>query len=260
MRYNGYVRKKLTLTLIIIIVAISATWWVHGRDTAKPVPHTADTQAQSPKKTEVDSFNKSQYSLTDPSSLWVIVNKQHPLNPITYAPDDLRYPSVTLRVPGQTEMQMRSAAAGALEQLFAGAAQQGYKLQVSTAYRGYNYQKTLYDGYVASAGQAAADKESARPGYSEHQTGLAVDIRAQSDTCSLEACFGTTPEGEWLAANAYRYGFLLRYPAGKEAVTGYEYEPWHFRYIGTALSQELHKQHTQTLEEFFGVTGGTAYK
>lgn len=156
-------------------------------------------------------------------------------------------------------MQMRSAAATALEKMFAGAANAGYKLQISTAYRGYAYQKQLYDGYVTSAGQAAADQESARPGYSEHQTGLAVDIRSASNTCSLEACFGTTPEGEWLAANAYRYGFLLRYPQDKESVTGYEYEPWHFRYIGTDLSNELYNDHVQTLEEFFHVSGGTTY-
>jgi D-alanyl-D-alanine carboxypeptidase len=254
------VRNKLAFALIIVIVAAGAIWWIRGRNTDEPLKHTASTQTQSPKKTEADGFDKARYSLTDPTSLWVIVNKQHPLQPISYAPDDLRYPDVALRVPGQTEMQLRDAAATALEQFFAGAAQQGYKLQVSTAYRGYNYQKSLYDGYVASAGQAAADQESARPGYSEHQTGLAVDIRTQSNTCSLEACFGTTPEGEWLAANAYKYGFLLRYPAGKEAVTGYEYEPWHFRYIGTGLSQEMHKQNIQTLEEFFGVTGGTTYE
>ena len=206
------------------------------------------------------SFNKKQFSTTDPNSLWVIVNKQHPLIPVTYAPSDLRTPNVTLRVPGAAEMQMRAAAATALEKMFVGASADGYKLEISTAYRGYNYQKSLYDGYVSSQGQAAADQESARPGYSEHQTGLAVDIRNAADTCSLEACFGATPEGEWLAANSYKYGFILRYPADKQAVTGYEYEPWHFRYVGTDLAGEMHKTHSKTLEEFFGVSGGVTYK
>jgi len=156
-------------------------------------------------------------------------------------------------------MQMRDAAATALEHMFAAAETAGYKLQISTAYRGYAYQKTLYDSYVKSQGQTAADQGSARPGYSEHQTGWAVDIRNQANTCSLEACFGETPDGKWLAANAYKYGFLLRYPADKVSVTGYEYEPWHFRYIGTDLSNEMHAKHIETMEEFFNVSGGTTY-
>ena len=157
-------------------------------------------------------------------------------------------------------MQMRAVTATALEQMFSAAKLDGINLQVVSAYRSYSYQQTLYSGYVSEVGQAAADEESARPGYSEHQTGLAVDIGAANGVCVLEACFGSTPEGEWLAANAYKYGFLLRYPADKTAITGYEYEPWHFRYIGTALSDEMHKEGIQTLEEFFNVSGGTAYK
>lgn len=252
-------RKKLAIILPILVLLLAAAWWHFGVKTASAPTKPNDT-ARPTHQTKSDNFNKQQYSLTNPTSIWVIVNKSHPLNPISYAPSDLRYPNVTLRVPGLQEMEMRTVAATALEQMFAGAAAASYKLEVSTAYRSYSYQQSLYSGYVSSAGQAAADQESARPGYSEHQTGLAVDIRSQNDTCSLEACFGTTPEGEWLAANAYKYGFLLRYPQGKEAVTGYEYEPWHFRYIGTGLSYELHKDHIQTLEGFFGVSGGTVYK
>jgi len=256
-------RKRLILLALAVGILATGIWWFAGRTASTPIQqHAASKKQNTLTQTTAakDDFDKTKYSLTDPTSLWVIVNKQHPLTPINYAPNDLRYPNVTLRVTGAAEMQMRAASATALEQMFAGASQAGYKLQVSTAYRGYTYQKTLYDGYVNSVGQAAADQESARPGYSEHQTGWAVDIRTQSDTCSLEACFGTTPEGKWLAANAYQYGFLLRYPADKVGVTGYEYEPWHFRYIGTDLSQELHKQHIETLEEFFDVTGGPTYR
>lgn len=264
--------KKRVLAAIIILVLVAGGLWLLYGHSNSPSSKTAtssgasstssqSTQSQPSSPTPIsDDFDKTKYSLTDPTSIWVIVNKQHPMQPVTYVPNDLRYPKVTLRVPGQTEMQMRDVAATALEKMFAGASQAGYKLEISTAYRGYTYQKTLYDGYVASSGQAAADQESARPGYSEHQTGLAVDIRAQSNKCGLEACFGTMPEGEWLAANAYKYGFILRYTADKVAVTGYEYEPWHFRYVGTDLSQEMHKQNIETLEEFFGVTGGATYK
>jgi D-alanyl-D-alanine carboxypeptidase len=261
MRYTGRVSKRaIWIISVVIVVAAGLAYWKLGNSSPQASVQTKKQSTTTTSTKPVDTFSKTQFSTTDPNSLWIIVNKQHPLQPITYAPSDLRYPNVTLRVPGQTEMQMRDPAATALEKMFVGAEAAGYKLQVSTAYRGYSYQKTLYDGYVASAGQTAADQESARPGYSEHQTGLAVDIRAQSDKCSLEACFGTMPEGDWLATNAYKYGFLLRYPADKVKVTGYEYEPWHFRYIGTDLSQELHKQNIQTLEEFFGVTGGETYK
>lgn len=253
--------KKAVLILAVVLVIVGGIWWRVGHHT-KPAASKTLQSSQTKAKASVsdDGFNKKQYSLTDPNSLWIIVNKQHPLSPLSYAPTDLRYPNVPLRVAGLPEMQMRGAAATALEKMFAGASGAGYKLVVSTAYRSYTYQQTLYSGYVSSQGQAAADQESARPGYSEHQTGLAVDIRNGDDTCSLEACFGTTPEGEWLAANCYKYGFILRYPADKEAVTGYEYEPWHFRYVGVDLAGELHKQHVETLEEFFGVSGGTTYK
>jgi D-alanyl-D-alanine carboxypeptidase len=263
MRYTTSVRKRLFITLGgMLLLGGLAGWWiimhVHASQPAKTSHTTATTATKTPIAT--DSFNRQQFSTTDPTSLWVIVNKQHPLSPVTYAPSDLRLPNVALRVSGATEMQLRDPAATALEQLFAGAKTASYSLMVSTAYRGYDYQKGLYDGYVSSQGQSAADQESARPGYSEHQTGLAVDIRAASDQCSLEACFGTMPEGQWLAANAYHYGFILRYPADKTDITGYEYEPWHFRYVGTALAQEMHQQHIETLEEFFHVSGGTTYQ
>jgi zinc D-Ala-D-Ala carboxypeptidase len=253
------VPKKLVAILVIVLVIVGGIWWHVGHQD-KTVSDGKTAQTTTKSSSASGDFNKKQYSLTDPTSIWIIVNKQHPLSPISYAPTDLRYPNVTLRVPGAAEMQMRAPAATALEQMFAGASAAGYKLVVSTAYRSYTYQQTLYNGYVSSQGQAAADQESARPGYSEHQTGLAVDIRNSSDSCSLEACFGTTPEGKWLATNSYKYGFILRYPSDKVSVTGYEYEPWHFRYVGTELAGELHKDHTETLEEFFGVSGGTVYK
>ncbi len=146
-----------------------------------------------------------------------------------------------------------------LEQLFAAAQAAGVPLELSSGYRSYNYQVRVYGGEVKTYGQAKADSESARPGFSEHQTGLASDVAPADGTCDLSQCFGTTPAGQWLAAHAYEYGFIVRYPQGKESVTGYEYEPWHIRYVGTDLSQEMHRQGIQTLEEFFNISGGTNY-
>jgi len=141
----------------------------------------------------------------------------------------------------------------------AGAAEGAGQMQVQSSYRSYPVQVEVYDGWVSSLGKAQADRQSARPGYSEHQTGLAVDISTVPLNCSLAACFGTTAQGEWLAANAWRFGYLLRYPADKTAITGYEYEPWHFRYIGIALATELHKEGVETLEEFFGLPPAPDY-
>jgi D-alanyl-D-alanine carboxypeptidase len=259
--------KKLVGAIVAAVVVILAAFgaWGYFIYGAKPVAvkktqQTSNASVHKSTTSPTVSFNKTQYSLTDPTSIWVIANKQHPLQPLDYIPSDLTNPSVPLHSPGADNMKMRAVTATAIEQMFAAAKQANINLQVISAYRSYSYQQSIYGGYVSNVGQAAADQESARPGYSEHQTGLAVDIGALSNVCNLEACFGTTPEGEWLAANAYKYGFLLRYPADKQTITGYEYEPWHFRYIGTGLSMELHNSNIETLEEFFNVSGGTAYK
>jgi D-alanyl-D-alanine carboxypeptidase len=207
----------------------------------------------------LNGFDKSRYSLTDPSSVWVVVNKRHPLNPASYTPPDLVVPNVPLRVPGNESMQVRKITAEALERMFAAAKTDGLKLQLSSGFRSYAYQTGTYNSYVKQSGQAYADTISARPGFSEHQTGLAVDIEPVSRQCEIVQCFEATPEGKWLAANAYKYGFILRYPSDKVSITGYAYEPWHFRYVGVYLSEQMHRQGVETLEEFFGVGGGADY-
>lgn len=174
-------------------------------------------------------------------------------------PADLVVPSTPLRVPGNESMQLRSEAAKALERMFAAANADGVQLMLSSGYRSYSYQTGLYNGYVKSNGAAAADNFSARPGHSEHQTGLAADIEPTSRHCELQACFAQTPEGQWLAKDAYKYGFILRYSDDQTSVTGYEPEPWHFRYVGVELAGQMHKVGTKTLEEFFGISGGPSY-
>ena len=114
-----------------------------------------------------------------------------------------------------------------------------------------NTQDSVYKKEVATYGQAKADTQSAKPGYSEHQTGLAIDVGGGG--CGIEDCFGETAEGKWLASNAYSYGFIIRYQAGKESITGYRAEPWHIRYVGTELSVEMNNTGIQTLEEFFNI-------
>ncbi|WP_237686068.1 D-alanyl-D-alanine carboxypeptidase family protein [Arthrobacter jiangjiafuii] len=180
----------------------------------------------------------------------VVVNKQRPLNPVTYVPENL------VNVEGQ---QLRSDAASALQQLKDAAAADGVAMRVMSGYRSYEKQAGLYNNYVAQYGQEVADTISARPGHSEHQTGLAVDIASPDGTCSLQACFKDTAAGQWAAANAHRFGFIIRYPEGASETTGYSYEPWHLRYVGTDIAGSIHSQGIATLEEYLGLPPASDY-
>lgn len=134
-------------------------------------------------------------------------------------------------------------AMSAFNTLKADGARNGLSYWITSGYRSYSYQNQLYQAYAARDGYAKADTYSARPGYSEHQTGLAMDINVAGDN------FGLTPESKWLAANCWRYGFIIRYPQGKQDITGYKYEPWHVRYLGKELAKEVYDSGL-TLEEF----------
>ncbi len=121
-------------------------------------------------------------------------------------------------------------------------------LNIRSGFRSYNTQLSLYNNYVKKDGKTAADTYSARAGHSEHQTGLAADIN------SLEQSFINTKEGKWLNENCYKYGFIIRYPKGKEDITGYIYEPWHIRYVGTDIASKLYNNGNWiTLEEYLGI-------
>ena len=137
--------------------------------------------------------------------------------------------------------------AAAFDEMAAAAASEGIYLRVQSGYRSYSTQEGLYTRYCDSDGQDAADRYSARPGHSEHETGLAIDVN------SVTNAFKDTPEGIWLAAHCPEYGFILRYPEGKEAQTGYIYEPWHIRYLGDrSLAREI-TDSGLCLEEYFGI-------
>ena len=219
---------------------------------AQPAPTKTAAGALPPRA----GFDRTRHSTEDPTSIWVVSNKLRPLQPESFVPADL----VQAPVPHQNPPTLRSAASEALVALFAAAKSQGAgTLQLQSAYRSYAVQVRVYTGYVASLGTVAADAQSARPGYSEHQTGLAVDISASPANCTLAACFGATPQGKWLAANSWRFGYILRYPGDKTAVTGYVYEPWHFRYVGVELATEMHTTGVTTLEEFFRLPAAANY-
>ena len=210
-----------------------------------------------PEPAPVDpGFNAALHSIDDPASPWVVSNKLRPLNPARFVPGDL----VVAPVPFVSNPYLRPDAAAAIAGMFAAAETEGAGLmQIQNAYRSYDTQVRVYGDWVSRVGQARADAQSARPGHSEHQTGFGVDITSLPQRCSIQECFGQTPQGLWLAGNAHRFGFILRYPADKTAVTGFIYEPWHFRYVGTELSTEMRERGVTTLEEFFGLPAAPAY-
>lgn len=178
----------------------------------------------------------------DDSSIWRIVSKDYPLTNSRYIPVNLALATVPSRTDkSNEERSLRSDIMPAIEQLFSALSAQHFNMMIASGYRSYDLQNMYYTNYVKAYGQAQADMFSAQPGKSEHQTGLAFDISYIDRTCYLETCFGDMPAGQWLAAHAYEYGFILRYPKDKTAVTKYQYEPWHFRYVGKDLASALHE-------------------
>lgn len=195
--------------------------------------------------------------LTDTQSLVLIANKSHRL-PAGYEPTDL----VDVRAFGITAEiapYLRREAAEALSDMTRAARADGVILKFSSAYRSETYQNELYQTYCAQHGVESADTYSSRPGYSEHQTGLALDFVNDQDS-DFTQDFAATKSGKWLLTHAHEYGFLLRYPLGKEEITGYIYEPWHYRYVGINWAQKIYALGAnETLEEYFNTSGGTAY-
>ena len=182
--------------------------------------------------------------INDASVITALVDKTYHLDAM-YEPDDLREVNVEYSNPfsGATQTMLRDEAATALEQLFEAASRQGHHLLARSGYRSYETQEALYKQYVASDGVETADTYSARPGHSEHQTGLAIDITSDTVGRRLVVDFGQTEEGMWLAEHAHQYGFILSYPAEAVEVTGYQYEPWHFRYVGCDVAQTIYENH-----------------
>lgn len=190
-------------------------------------------------------LDKEFYEDTDlvsqPDSLTVLVNKYHAL-PQDYVPqlEALGYPYGT--------GSLRPEAAAAFRAMADAARKDGISLQSVSAYRSYERQESIYTRYLSQDTQASVDSYSARPGYSEHQTALALDI----NTASLSAHFENTPAYAWLVEHCAEYGFILRYPQGKDDITGYRFEPWHYRYVGVEAAKSCMSQGL-TFEEYLAL-------
>ena len=180
----------------------------------------------------------------DPEKINVLVNKVYPLAPRKYTPK--------LRTIAGTDFRLHPEAAAAYKKLLAAARKDDVRIRLTSGYRSYSVQAGLLEKYTRAYGLDYALRIAARPGTSEHQTGLAIDVGNPSRACALRDCFATTKVGRWMAKNAPKYGFILRYPKGQESVTGYKYEPWHFRFVGVTQAKSM--AGFKTLEHYYGVS------
>jgi D-alanyl-D-alanine carboxypeptidase len=195
-------------------------------------------------------------SIADPDSEWVLVNRRNPLSPTRFAPSDLVVPAM----PHAGDHQLRSDAAAALARMAAAASDAAGRVGIDTAYRSYAVQDALYDTWLGRRGRPWTDTWYARPGYSEHQTGLTVDLLPIGEpNCSSNDCIDETPQGRWLARNSWRYGYILRYEEGYRSTVGLGFEPWHFRYVGTDLARAYHEGGWHTYEHFLGEPAAPSY-
>ena len=177
-----------------------------------------------------------------PESILVLVNKNNKLKR-DYIPELVKLDTSY----SNDNKYLRKEAKDAFEQLVKQAKKKKLSIKIVSAYRSYNYQETLFKNYIKEYSKKYALNCSAKAGHSEHQTGLAIDVMGSNKDYNL---FEETEEFKWMKDNAYKYGFILRYPKGKENITGFKYEPWHYRYVGKDIAEQIHNKNI-TLEEYF---------
>lgn len=195
--------------------------------------------------------------LDDPAREWVVVNKLRPYAPIDFSPGGSVRPEGVRALEDAT---LRPQAAAALTALVRAAADAGAgEIAMESAYRSYTTQQRTYSGHVSDRGREGADLVSARPGFSEHQSGLAVDVVPCDGPCRTIDDLAASPQGAWVAEHAWEFGWIVRYESGRTDVTGYDPEPWHLRYIGPELAKAYHDGGFATLEEFFALPPAPAY-
>jgi len=206
------------------------------------------------------AHNQTIHSVDQADSLWVVVNKARPLNHLKYKPADLVVvDSAGININPYGRKMRKDAADAAVELAKAMNSVGKGRLIIQSAYRSYSEQLAVHDRQVSRYGLKDGEALAARAGYSEHQTGLAMDVSARSQGCQIRVCFGETKAGSWLAKNAYKYGFIVRYQNGATPITGYQYEPWHLRFIGIDAATGMHNKKIHTLEQYFKLPAAPKY-
>lgn len=211
-----------------------------------------EEEAEEPAEPEEVSEPEAIPVVANPGAMNVMVNKFWSL-PEGYRPGDLIKPNVPFSFGDENSdrSKLRAEAAESLEVMFNVAKDEGIELYARSGFRSYETQEAIFKNEVATLGYEQAVLYVALPGTSEHQTGLAMDITAKSVGLELVEAFEGTAEGKWLAENAHHYGFILRYPKGKTNITGYAFEPWHYRYVGVDIASEIYAK-GHTFEEYMG--------
>lgn len=244
--------KILTIVLIFLVFSGFYFWLApyaeegvgESRTDMEREQASGDTSAEETFENKENQPEAADHSL----DYLILVNKTHGLGQ-SYKPKDLKSVKYVCKDRPEAYQKLRKKAAKAFTRLSEAAGKEGKVIKLTTGFRPYEYQKILHKQYVQADGKKRAEQYSAKPGFSEHQTGLCADVSSPSVNYELVQKYGKTKEGKWLAKNAHKYGFIIRYPKDKEAVTGYEYEPWHIRYVGKAAAREIYRQEI-TLEEF----------
>jgi len=206
-------------------------------------------------------FDINKYSIDDPASLWVVVNKNRPLRTADYVPKNLVLPNYkNPNIYNPKKQVLDARAADAMVEMAKAASDAGVgNLVLSSTYRSFVSQTTVHNQFINRLGLTGGEALAARPGYSEHQTGLAADIVTPSQGCLAQPCYAGTSAGSWLAENSYKFGWVLRYPNELTFETGYHFEPWHYRYVGKELAAYMHANKLKTLEEVFGLPWAPDY-
>lgn len=263
-----YRRRRTGLVFIPPILFFAIGSWLLAQDNPAISPSStasSPTATDSPSTTPQPTPSSNRVDELRPqidvvSSELYLVNKVRPFEPLDYQPDDLVQIATTDALDNSRGLQLRLQAATALAELADAMVDADIgQLFVNSAFRSYETQSDLFAAKVEQYGEAKALVHSARPGHSEHQSGLAVDVSLVGGSCAILACFGQTEAGVWLAENSWRYGFIIRYPDGWQPTTGYTYEPWHLRYVGLEVATLYRESRAGTLEDFWGLPPAPDY-
>lgn len=242
--------RKLIIACVVIFGVSLLAYSLRSNNKSGATPSPRQGKVAQSKDDGKKEEERSKIDIKSATSQFVLVNKTYAIEPIDFKPGDLLVPEVnTSSSDSKDEQSVRRVVSSNLEKMMGAAKSAKLDLVMNSGFRSYKSQSFYFNNYVKQSGLEAAKKFSAEPGHSEHQTGLAFDINYVDKKCYLDVCFGQTDAGKWLAEHAHEYGFILRYPDGKTDITGYQYEPWHFRYVGKDVAKEIFSEKL-TYEEY----------